>query len=153
MDDTAGTRAGLDQLHVDTSLLQCISADEAGEAAADHQCWDAMGHGDGSIRAGSESFRKERLGIELLFFQIGIETHGEIADEDAAEPSGANLVSFQEHEAILARGLKVVQVLRKIGVKVHAQLSGNFVFDSDRVAKQAADHGAPQASVAGEALS
>src|SRR5260370_38297094 len=107
MDDTAGTGTGLDQLHVDTSLLQGISADEAGDAAADHLCWDAMGHGDGSILAGSESFRKERLGIVLLFFKIGIENHGQISDENAPEPSGADLVPLQKHSAILGGGLNV----------------------------------------------
>ena len=39
----------------------------------------------------------------------------------------------------------MAQFLRKILVKVDAKLAGNFVFDYDRVAKQAADHGATQA--------
>jgi hypothetical protein len=50
-----------------------------------------------SILAGSKSFRKKRLGDELLFFEIRIENHGEIANEDAAEPGGADLTAVEEN--------------------------------------------------------
>ena len=53
-----------------------MSADEAGDATANHQSWDVTGHGEGRILVGSESFRKERLGGELLFFEIRIKDHG-----------------------------------------------------------------------------
>lgn len=33
---------------------------------------------------GLESLREEGFGVEVLFFQVGVENHGEIADEDAA---------------------------------------------------------------------
>src|ERR1700682_1604763 len=60
-DDTTGTRRGLDQLCVDPGFAQSVGADEAGDATADHQCWDMTGHGDVSTLVGSECFRKERL--------------------------------------------------------------------------------------------
>jgi len=75
---------GFDELQFDAGLLQGISADQAGDATADHQCWNMTRHGDVSNLAGSESFRKERLGDELLFFEIRIENHSQIADENAA---------------------------------------------------------------------
>ena len=95
-DDTAGTGTGLDQLCPNPSFTQSVGADEARDATADHQCWDMTGHGDVSTLVGSESFRKERLGDELLLFEIRVENHGQIADEDAAEPGGADFASFEE---------------------------------------------------------
>jgi hypothetical protein len=102
VDDAARARRGFDQLHFDAGFLQGVSAYQAGDATADHQCWNMTGHGDVSILAGSESFRKKRLGDELLFFEIRIENHSQIADENAAKPGGADFAAFQEHEAILA---------------------------------------------------
>jgi hypothetical protein len=32
---------------------------------------------------------EKRLGVEVLFFQVGIEEHGEIGDEDAARHTTA----------------------------------------------------------------
>ena len=31
-----------------------------------------------------EGFGEEGLGVEVLLFQVGVEDHGEVADEDAA---------------------------------------------------------------------
>ena len=97
VDDTTGTRRGLDELCVNPSFAQSEGADKTGDAATDHQCCDMTGHGDVSILAGSKSFRKERLSDELLFFEIRVENHGQIADEDAAKPGGADFASFEEH--------------------------------------------------------
>src|SRR5260370_27037207 len=55
IDDATGARRGFDELRVNAELAQGISADEAGDAAADHQCWDVTGHRAVSILAGSES--------------------------------------------------------------------------------------------------
>jgi hypothetical protein len=61
LDDASWPRRGFDQLDFDAGLLQGIGADQAGDATADHQCWDVTGHGALSILARSESFGKERL--------------------------------------------------------------------------------------------
>jgi hypothetical protein len=105
LNDAAGAGRSFDQFCVDADFLKCVRADEPGNSAADHQCWDVTGHGVVSILARSESFRKEGLAADqLLFFEIGIENHGQITDEDAAEPGGANLAAIEEHEVILAEG-------------------------------------------------
>ena len=122
-DDTAGTGTGLDQVCVNPSFTQRVGADQAGDATADHQCWDVTGHGDVSILVGSESFRKERLGDELLFFEIRVENHGQIADEDAAEPGGANFAALEEHEAILARRFQAAKLFREMPVKIDAEFA------------------------------
>jgi hypothetical protein len=35
-------------------------------------------------RKGLEGFGEEGLGVEVLFFEVGVEEHGEVADEYAA---------------------------------------------------------------------
>ena len=103
--DTAGAGSGFEKLGVDTGFAEGVGADEAGDSTADHQSWDVTGHGVVSILADSESFGKERLAAdELLFFKIGIEDHGQIADEDAAQPGGANFAAIEEDQAIFAGG-------------------------------------------------
>src|SRR6266478_10190013 len=97
------------------------------------------------ILAGSESLRKERLGDELLFFKIWVENHGQIADEDATEPGGADFAAFEEHEAVLAGGLQAAKLFREMLVKIDAELARNLVLDHDGMAQQAADDGAAEA--------
>jgi hypothetical protein len=101
MDDPARTRRGFDQGNVNTCLAESVGADEAGDAPADNQCLDLTSHGAVSILARSECFRKERLGDELLFFEVRIEHHGQIANENAAEPSRADFAAVEERETIL----------------------------------------------------
>ncbi len=56
LDDAAGARGGFNEFGVNASFAQGLSADEAGNSAADHQCWDVTGHGVVGILARSESF-------------------------------------------------------------------------------------------------
>ncbi len=51
---------------------------------------------DGWAGWGLESFGEEGFGVEVLLFQVGIENHGEIADKDAAEPSGADFAGVED---------------------------------------------------------
>jgi hypothetical protein len=95
MDDATRAWGSFHDLRVNPGFAQGVTADEAGDATADHQCWDVTGHGAVSILAGSESFRKERLRDELLFFKIRVENHGQVADEDAAEPGGADFAAIE----------------------------------------------------------
>jgi len=111
LNDAAGAGRGFKKLGVDTGFAEGVRADEAGDSTADHQCWDVTGHGVVSILAESERFGKERLAAdELLFFKIGIEGHGQITDEDAAQPGGANFAAIEEHEAVFARGFEAAQL-------------------------------------------
>src|SRR5713226_9739233 len=81
------------------------------------------GRGDVSILGGSESLRKKRLGDELLFFKIRVENHGQIADEDAAEPGSADFAAIEEHEAILAGWLQAAKLFREMLVKIDAEFA------------------------------
>ena len=56
VDDAAGAGGGFDEMCVDAGFAEGVGADEAGDSAADHQCWDVTGHRVVSILAGSESF-------------------------------------------------------------------------------------------------
>src|SRR6266850_805487 len=123
VDDATGKRRRLEQLCVNPSFAQSEGADKAGNAATDHHCCDVTGHGDVSILAGSKSFRKERLGDELLFFEIWVENHCQIADENAAEPGGADFASFEKHEAILARWFQAAKLFREMLVKIDAKFA------------------------------
>src|SRR6266481_2372098 len=143
-DDTAGAGASLDQSSANSGFAQSVGTDEAGDATADHQCWDVTSHGDVSILVGSESFRKERLGDELLFFEIRVENHGQIADEDAAEPSGAHFAAVHEYEPILAGRFQATKRFGETLVKVDDEFAWSLVLDHDGMTQRAADDGAAQ---------
>src|SRR5215831_19025571 len=102
------------------------------------------GHGKMRILAKSESFGKKRFCGELLFFQIGIEDHRQVADKNAAEPSGANFAAPEENEAILPEWFEALQLFRKVFVEVDAEFARNLVLDHHRVAEQPANDRAPQ---------
>src|ERR1700730_5512981 len=89
--------------------------------------------------AGLERFRKERLRVELLLFEVRIEDHGEVADKNTAQPGGADLVSIHQHEPIFPRRFHAFEFRSEIFVEGDAELAGDFVFHDNRVAKQAAD--------------
>lgn len=72
----AWTRGGFDNLGVDVGFAQRIDTDQTGDSGADYQDWNVSGHVVAENRIGSESFRKERLGMEVLLFEVGIENHG-----------------------------------------------------------------------------
>ena len=102
LDDAARAGRGFEEMSVNAGFSKGVGTDEARDAATDNKRWDVTGHGDLRILVGSECFRKERLGDELLFFEIRVENHSQVSDEDAAEPGGADFAAVEEHEAILA---------------------------------------------------
>src|ERR1700741_2520558 len=142
MNDPAGACRCFDQLNLNACLAESVGAYEPGDAPAYNQCLGVTSHDAVSILARSESFRKERLGNELLFFEIGIENHGQVADENTAEPSGPDFAAFEEHETILPRRFEVEEFVGEILVEVDPEFAGNFVLDDDGVAEQAANDGA-----------
>ena len=75
-------------------------------------------------------------------FEIRVEGHGQIADENAAEPSGADFAVIEEHEAVLFGWFEPMKLFCEMLVKIDAEFAGDFVLDDDGVAEQAADDGA-----------
>ena len=77
--------------------------------------------------------------MSCCFSRYGIENHGQIADEDAAEPGGANFAAVEEHEAILARGFEaaefVGEIARRNRCRIRAEISSlmTMVWQSRRL--------------------
>ena len=88
----------------------------------------------------------------MLFFEVGIEDHGEVADEDAAERGGADFVGGEEDQAVFAEGFEVREFVGEVAVEVDCEFLRDFVLEDDGVAEQAADDGAAEAVVFGEAV-
>ena len=57
----------------------------------------------------------------MLLFEIRIENHRKIADEDSAEPGGAHFLIVQHHQAILARVLELAQLGGEVLIEVDAE--------------------------------
>src|SRR5690242_17883933 len=88
----------------------------------------------------------------MLFFQVGIENHGEIADEDAAKPSGADFVGIEEDQAIFAEGGEAEEFLGEVAVEVDGELAGDFVFQDEGVAEEPVDYRTTEAVVLGKMI-
>src|SRR5215469_1409852 len=86
-----------------------------------------------------KGFGKERPGGELLLFKIRIKDHGQVANEDAAQPGGADFLVVEDNQTILLRHFEAFQFWCEIFVKIDGKLFGDFVFDDDRVAEKSAD--------------
>lgn len=78
-------RPAFQHQNVLSGLLQRVSAAKARNSRANDNCKWTVSHG-------SERFREERLGVQVLFFEIGVENHRQVADKNAAEPGSANFV-------------------------------------------------------------
>src|SRR5438876_6314550 len=98
----------------------------------------------------SERLGKERLGVEMLLFEVGIENHREIANKDASEPGGADFVFRNHQQAVFARSLKPLQFRREVSVEVDAKFRVDFFFRNYGVAEQPADHCAANMVVGGK---
>jgi len=72
-------------------------------------------------------FEKSGLGSELLLFEIGIENHSQIADENAAEPSGADFSLVEEHKAIVTGWLEATKFFGEMPIKIDCEFARNFV--------------------------
>ena len=81
----------------------------------------------------------------MLLFEIRIEKHRKIADEDSAEPSGAHFFIVRYDQAILTRALKLAQLSGEVLIEVDAEFTRNFIFHNYRVAEQPIDYRAAQA--------
>jgi len=97
----------------------------------------------------SECLREERLGRQLLFFQVRIKDHGQIANENSSQPSGPNFIGFEKNEAIFAGRLQARQFAGKIFIKIDVKFARDLFLDDDGVAKQSADDCAPQLVILG----
>ena len=104
--NAAGPGRSFDKKNFDARFLERIRANQPRNAAANHQSLSVTGHDEGRILAGSKSFRKKRLGGQLLFFQIRIKKHSQVANENAAEPGGADFAILKEHQPIVAERLE-----------------------------------------------
>jgi len=72
---------------------------ESGKRAPSATPWTKIGLLGSRARdreRGLKGFGEERLGGELLGLKVGVEEHGGIADEDAAQPGGADFVGSEE---------------------------------------------------------
>src|SRR5450755_3381880 len=86
----------------------------------------------------------------MLLFQIWIENHGQVADEDSSEPGGADFFAVDDDQAILARNFELGKLASEVTVKIDAELAGNLVFHDDGVAEKAIDDRATQTVVFGK---
>src|SRR5579859_80761 len=100
----------------------------------------------------SERFRKKRLFGEMLPVEVGIENHGEIANEDSAKPGGTNFVFRKEQKAVFARSFEPLQLRCEIGIEVDAEFRVDLFFGNDRVAKDAADDRAANVIIGGKTI-
>src|SRR5258707_338105 len=74
---------GFHELGIYAGFAQGVSAYQARYSAAHNQSWRVSRHGIWQFLSASECFRKQRFGVEMLFFQIGIKNHRQVADKDA----------------------------------------------------------------------
>src|SRR5437763_35543 len=81
----------------------------------------------------------------MLFYDIRIEKHSQVADEDTAKPGGADFATIEEHEAILTGWLEAAKLFGEMLVKIDREFARDFVFDYNGVAQEAANHRATQA--------
>jgi hypothetical protein len=95
LNHAAGPRGRFQQQHILSGLFESIGAGQARNSRADHD-------GKWSGSHDSERLREERLGVQLLLFEVRVEKHRQIANENAAEPGSANLVSIDGQQTILA---------------------------------------------------
>lgn len=66
---------GFYELGIYAGFAQGVSAYQARYSAAHNQSWRVSRHGIWQFLSASECFRKQRFGVEMLFFQIGIKNH------------------------------------------------------------------------------
>ena len=78
----------------------------------------------------SESFREKRFGRQLLSFQIRIEDHRQIANEDSAEPGAPDLVPLEENQPILAGWFETMQLVCKIFIEIDAKFAPDLVLET-----------------------
>jgi len=88
----------------------------------------------------------------VLLFEVGVEEHGEVADEDAAQGGGADFVGGEEDEAVFAEGGEAAKFFGEILIEVDFEFLRNFVFQDNGVAEDAADYCAAEAVVFGEVV-
>src|SRR5216684_9375142 len=98
----------------------------------------------------SERLGKERLGVEMLSLEVGVENHREIADKDAAEPCGANFVVRKKNQAVGARNIESFELRREVSVEIDAKFRIHLFFRYHRMAKKADDHRAANMVVGGK---
>src|SRR5580700_8990487 len=124
-----------------------------GKSGSGRRC-DERTHDLAAAKGGMrlERLGEKRFGVELLFIEIGVERHGEVANEDAAEPSGANFVFGDGEEAVIEGGLQFFEGVCEIGVEVDGEFAGDFVFEENGMAEEAGDNGATEAVVRREAV-
>src|SRR5580693_8002831 len=96
MNRSAWTVGCFNQQNVHPQFAQRVGAHQARNSSANNQRWDVTSHGVAKYLAISESFREQGLGSELLPFQVGIEDHGQVANEDPPKPGGANFAALQQ---------------------------------------------------------
>lgn len=88
----------------------------------------------------------------MLFFEVGVEEHGDVANENAAEPGGADFGCVKDDEAVLAEGFELAQLGGEVSVEIDVEFAGDFVFDDYGMAEQAVDHGAAKSIVFGKMI-
>jgi len=88
----------------------------------------------------------------LLALEIGVEDHGEVANEDAAEPGGGDLLGFESDKAVLDGGSEGLEFVGEVLVEIDLEFAGDFVLEDDGVAEQAGDDGAAKAVVVGKVI-
>ncbi len=94
--DAARTRGCFHELGVYARFAQRVSAYQARYSGAHNQSWRVSRHRIRQFLSASERFRKQGLGVEMLFFEIGIKNHCQVADKYPPEPRGANFICVQQ---------------------------------------------------------
>src|SRR5690242_1687653 len=65
IDDAAGARGGFEKLRINTGFAKAVGANEARDATADYECWDATSH---------KVFEKSGLETSCCFSRYGSKT-------------------------------------------------------------------------------
>src|SRR6516164_7981291 len=99
-----------------------------------------------------ESFREKRLLVHLLFAEMAIENHCNVANEDAPQGRNANFAWRKPNKTIVSRFFE----LRQLGFEVIIETDRKFFFDfalgNYCVTKQPADYRAANQVIGREAI-
>src|SRR5689334_13551033 len=97
--------------------------------------------------------RSRENGPGGILFQVSVERHRKVAQEDPAQGRSPDLFGSELDQAIFDAGSQTLQRLGEVVVEPNAELPLDLALDEHTVAKQVLDHRAAQIIVSGKAES
>ena len=149
VDDAAEARAALDQQHRQIHRAKAVARRPGRKfRRRSPGCWEGRARCEKS-----ERLREQRALGQALFFEIRIEDHGDVANEDAAERRDADFVAARgATRPSSTKGCMCDISAAKYSSKLMPKSAAISSLRMHGVAEQAADDGAAQAIVFAQAI-